>query len=90
MRLAADEITITVEGTRMFLRPTLRAGLRLERRYGFPRLLSEIAQGNLSVITDVIREAADCPHWTPDFCETGLRVFLDRVSKPREPSRSRA
>src|SRR3954471_3392571 len=71
MRLAKDEISIRIEGEApLHLRPTLRAAYRLERRYGgFDKLVVAVADGNLTVIADVIRESA--PH------AVALPAFLD-------------
>lgn len=50
MQLAADEITITVGGERVHLRPTLRAAFRLERRHGgFDKIMKAILQGSLTM-----------------------------------------
>lgn len=74
MQLAADEITIRLDHEEFHLRPTLRAALRLERKHGgFDNLARHVADGNLSVIADVIRES------TEGF--TTLPAFLDRISK---------
>jgi hypothetical protein len=60
--LANDEITVRLNGEVIHLRPTLRAAFRLERRYGgLDRLVTGIAEGNTSVIRDLINATADNP-----------------------------
>lgn len=59
MRLAVDDIQVRVGAATAHLRPSLRAAFRLERRFGFPKLVAAINEGNLTVIADVIRETAD-------------------------------
>src|SRR5262245_17545001 len=49
----ADEIVVRVRSSTLVLRPTLRASLQLERRYGFDQLLGAIADGNVGVMADV-------------------------------------
>jgi hypothetical protein len=62
MRLADDEIIIRIGPERLTLRPSLRAALRLNRQHdGFTNLAKAIADGNLTIIGDVIREAATEP-----------------------------
>lgn len=58
MRLAPDDIVIALPPSAITLVPTLRAAYRLERRYGFEKLLRLVADGNLAALTDVIREGA--------------------------------
>lgn len=58
MRLANDEMAISLGMETIRLRPTLRAAFRLEQRYeGFQNLSREISLCSASAITDVIREA---------------------------------
>jgi hypothetical protein len=60
MRLASDEITIRLAGEAIHLRPTLRAAFRLERRYkGFEQIVRGLADGNLTIAGDVVRESTD-------------------------------
>ncbi|MDH7795794.1 MULTISPECIES: hypothetical protein [unclassified Beijerinckia] len=55
MRLAADPITVNIGGKSLTFRPTLYAALRLER-YGFEKLLQDIAEGSLTAINTVAME----------------------------------
>jgi hypothetical protein len=87
MRLASDEITIRVSDATVRLRPTLRAALRLERRYGgFEAIVRAIADGNLTVIADVIRETSTRLSDIPDILETvglmPLRIGLECLTEP--------
>jgi hypothetical protein len=58
----ADEITITFDGERIVLRPTLRAAMRLERRFeGFDNLIRGVVDQNLSIMSPLVEETADYP-----------------------------
>lgn len=58
MQLAADT-TITVAHEVIRLRPTLRAAIILERRFGgLDKIINAIEAGNLSVMSTVIRESS--------------------------------
>ena len=60
MVLAHDEIEITVDGTVIFLRPTLRAAMRLERKHGgFDKIVAAIFDGSFTAMADVIEECAE-------------------------------
>lgn len=68
----ADEITIEFEHEVIRLRASLRAAFRLERQHGgFDKIIHAIADGNLSVMADVVQESSN----------TTLRGFLDCVGK---------
>lgn len=54
MRLASDPITIAVDGVSATLRPSLRAAYHLQRRHGFPALITAVIEGDLSRIADMI------------------------------------
>lgn len=60
MRLTAD-ITLTIDGRTVTLRPSLAAAYRLEAKHGFPAIADGIVGGNLSIIQDMIAEAGDYP-----------------------------
>lgn len=60
MRLGCEKIAITINGKQSTLRPTLRAAMQLEQRFGgFPNLFIQIAEGNLETIAWVIGEGSD-------------------------------
>lgn len=85
MKLAAEEITIRIDGEHIVLRPTLRVALRLERRHeGLGALVAKIQDGNLQAIADVLREHS--PAWSdaPSFIESlsaphGLAAGVEHV-----------
>lgn len=61
MRLA-DEITITVGGEAIELRPCLRFAMRLERREGsFAKLIRDVNEGSLAAAVEIILDHADMP-----------------------------
>lgn len=58
MRLASDNIVLRIGGEAVTLRQSLRAALRLSRKYGsFAEIVRMIADGNLTVMADVIAES---------------------------------
>lgn len=77
MRLA-DDTTITIAGEAVVLRPTLRAAIRLERRYGgFSKLASAIMDGSLSAASDVIGENYDHPMLANRIFDAGLDTLRE-------------
>lgn len=61
MRLA-DDITVTIGGEAITLRPCLACAIRLERRPGsFAALARDVMDGSLSAVCDIIRDHADMP-----------------------------
>jgi len=85
MRLA-DDITITLDHETIYLRPSLRAAFRLERRYGFDKIIQAIAGGNLAIMADVIRESSDQHSTLPDFLDCisslPLSIAIERLTEP--------
>ncbi|MFN3362828.1 MAG: phage tail assembly chaperone [Allorhizobium sp.] len=62
MRLADDEIIVSIGSETIRLGPTLRAALRLERQHdGFDKLVRDILDGHLSTIVGVIVETSTPP-----------------------------
>jgi hypothetical protein len=87
MRLADDEIAVTVGREVIYLRPTLRAAMRLERRHGgFDKIVLAIADENLTVMADVIRESATEPTSIPGLLESiglkPLRIGIEALVGP--------
>lgn len=87
MRLAEDEITITIGRETIHLRASLRAAYRLERRYGgFAEMAFEILNENIGVMADVIREGATEPTTIPALLdslgEMPLRVGVETLREP--------
>ncbi|MEO4040346.1 hypothetical protein AAFN47_01915 [Hoeflea sp. CAU 1731] len=86
MQLASEEITITISGEVFRLRPSLRAALRLVRKYEtFAKIADGIMEGRLSVITDVIEEGSGNPDTANalNFCigRDPLAEFLE-IQRP--------
>lgn len=87
MQLAADEITIDLGHAAIRLRASLRAAFRLERRHdGFDKIVKGIADGNFSIMADVIRESADPQSAFAGFLDCidtlPLRIAVERISEP--------
>lgn len=87
MRLAQDEITITLDHETIYLRPSLRAAFRLERRHdGFDKIIKGIAGGNFSIMADVIRESSDPRSSLATFLDCidalPMRMAIERISEP--------
>jgi hypothetical protein len=82
-----SEVTITIEGETIRLRPTLRAAYRLERRYnGFDKLAKAVLDGNLTAMADIITECSNRYSSIPDFlCAIDgmpLRAGVEHISAP--------
>ena len=58
------------------VRPSLRAATHLEAKYGFAALLSAVADGNLSVIADVIEASGDCRDFLKSIEGVPLAHFM--------------
>lgn len=83
MRLASDPITIAVDGVSATLRPSLRAAYHLQRRHGFPALITAVIEGDLSRIADMISfgstDASALPAFLREIEQRGaMRVDLIR------------
>lgn len=76
MRLASEDILIKIDGESITLRPSLRAGLRLTRKYEtLAAIANGIAEGSFTVISDVIANGS----LYPNACE---RLFSDIDQQP--------
>ena len=87
MRLAQDDITINLDHETINLRPSLRAAFRLERRHGgFDKIIKGIADGNLGLMADIIRESSDRRSGLAGFLDgidaLPLRIAIERISEP--------
>lgn len=87
MRLADDDVQIKLGPQTVSLRPTLRAAFRLEQKYdGFHNLIRAVAGGNLSAISDVIKEGCGQATALTDFLDTTddlpLAISLDLLISP--------
>lgn len=58
MPLATDIVIEAGSLQPVTLRPSLRAAMRLEREYGFPKLSRGIAEGSYSVLANIVRECS--------------------------------
>lgn len=58
-RPAYEEVRIAHGGNTVTLRPTLRAAVSLEARFGFPALFRALEEGSFTIISEIIR-AASC------------------------------
>jgi hypothetical protein len=68
--MLAEEITLTLAGKRIILRPSLRAAMRLERRGGsFASLARELFEGSLTASADVLR---DHVAWSDDLLHSRI------------------
>lgn len=85
MRLAVENM-IEIGRQRITLRPTLRAAIRLERQHGFKALVAGIAEGSLSLMSDVIRESTNTETFDPDLLlevgPAGLGVTVEALAEP--------
>lgn len=60
MKLAQDETRITLGNEVITLRPTLRAALRLERRFGgFDKMLRSLMDGSISTMVAIVAEGSN-------------------------------
>lgn len=61
--LAADDIVLQIDGEALRLRPSLRAAVRLERRFGgFHGLLKAIGEGSVSALVALAVECGEPRH----------------------------
>lgn len=60
-------------------RPSLRAATHLEAKHGFAALLSAVADGNLSVIGDIIEASGDCRDFLKSIEGVPLADFMPEL-----------
>jgi hypothetical protein len=87
MRLAPDDIVVSIGNQSIELRPSLRAATRLAQHYaGLAPILTAILDGNVTIMADLIREGADTDTDIPDLLEDvgarGLGITLDQLAEP--------
>lgn len=85
--LASDETIITINQYEVVLRPTLRAAMRLERKYdGFDKIIKAIADENLTVISSIIHECSATPtsakHIIEELTYSPLNSSLGLLAAP--------
>ncbi|WP_083593948.1 hypothetical protein [Aurantimonas sp. 22II-16-19i] len=87
-RLAIENQRITLDATLVECRPTLRAAIRLGRLYGAPSaMLRSIAEGSITVLSDVIRECAiDRPSVPDPLFETGTAGIYRNIAALQAPA----
>lgn len=61
------------------LRPTLRAATHLEARYGFQALFAAVADGNFSVIADIVEASSDCRDFPASINGVPLARFMPNL-----------
>ena len=59
-RPAYEQVTLAHGGNTVTLRPSLRAAVTLEARYGFPAMFRALEEGSFTVISDIIMTVANC------------------------------
>jgi hypothetical protein len=57
-RPAYEQVTLAHGGNTVTLRPSLRAAVTLEDRFGFPAMFRALEEGNFTVISEIIRAAS--------------------------------
>jgi len=83
MKLGADGIYVELAGETFELRPSLRASMRLARRHGLPALYVAAQDFNVTVIADVLREAAIKPSLLlAEIAAIGLGKVRNRLTGP--------
>ncbi|MER2263889.1 hypothetical protein [Methylobacterium oxalidis] len=82
MRLAGDITIIKIEGEAIRLRPSLRAALRLERRFGgFRPLLADLLVGSLGALTAIIGECSEHPDPFAFITKPGPEPLAERLDR---------
>lgn len=83
MKLGADGIYVELAGEAFELRPSLRACMRLVRRHGLPGLLAAVQGFNVTIIMDMLREAAIKPSLLlEEIAAIGLGPVRNRLTGP--------
>ena len=57
-RPAYEQVTLAHGGNTVTLRPSLRAAVTLEARFGFPAMFRALDEGSFTVISEIIRTAS--------------------------------
>lgn len=83
MQLGADPIYIELAGEAFELRPSLRASMHLIRRHGLARLFAAVPAFNITIVMDVLREAAIKPGLLlAEIAAIGLGRVRNRLTNP--------
>lgn len=85
-RPAFEQVTIAHGGNTVTLRPTLRAAVTLEATFGFPAMFRALAEGNFTIISEIIRATAnsraDAAAFLSVHPEGPLSSFINAVRMP--------
>lgn len=83
MKLGADSIHIELAGEAFELRPSLCASMNLVRRHGLPGLFAAVQGFNVTIIMDMLREAAIKPGLLlAEIAAIGLGAVRNRLTGP--------
>ncbi|UJW85759.1 phage tail assembly chaperone [Devosia sp. SL43] len=83
MKLGADGIFVELAGEAFELRPSLRASMRLVRRHGLTSLLAAVQGFSITIILDVLKEAAIKPSLLlAEIAALGLGTVRNRLTGP--------
>jgi hypothetical protein len=86
-RPAYEEVRIAHGGSTVTLRPTLRAAVTLEARFGFPALFRALEEGSFTIISEIIRvsefeSSTDAAAFLSSQCGRPLSPFFRSVRAP--------
>jgi len=85
-RPAYEQVTIAHGGNALMLRPSLRAAVTLEARFGFPAMFRAVEEGNFTVISEIIRAASfpaqDVAAFLSDISRKPLSSFIGPARMP--------
>jgi hypothetical protein len=85
-RPAYEQVTIAHGGNTVTLRPSLRAAVTLEARFGFPAMFRALEEGNFTVISEIIRTASspvqDAAAFLSDISRKPLSSFIGPARMP--------
>lgn len=83
MKLGADGIYVELAGEAFELRPSLRASMHLVRRHGLTGLLVAVQAFNVTIVMDMLREAAIKPSLLlAEIAAFGLGSVRNRIIGP--------
>ncbi|SOE08491.1 hypothetical protein SAMN05877838_0213 [Hoeflea halophila] len=81
-RPAYEQVTFVHGGNTVTLRPSLRAAVTLEEKFGFPALYRALAEQNFTIISDIIRTAKSGAQYVAPFPEQSLFLFFAETLIP--------
>jgi hypothetical protein len=87
-RPAYEQVTIAHGGNTVTLRPSLRAAVTLEARFGFPAMFRALEEGSFTIISEIILAASISRRDAATFLGEGLgrslSSFFGAVCQPLE------